>query len=293
MHEPTFIEELYKTNQIITTTIDTLTRREMTKIATRDKIEAGDIPIQIFKSSRYAPAEILRLADEYIETIETKDKREFSVKEKITIRKDFFHQKKNETDKHVIEGVALAVVLAPVSKIFSLFSDLKRFSEYAPDYFLKSIELDSAILKSKKISAPENIKFQYSKVQISGVEFSHTLRYEISSEKKPFKKTIAGGEEAIDLQCITVAWEVDPLFKDDPLWGQKGVLVNSGRFVIEPYVEQDGFVNPESSVILYHIYIKIDPQNFLINKILPLFRGSEARDVLTKLAGAMREEAKK
>lgn len=291
MHHPTFIEELQTTHRIVTTTIDTLTRRQLSTPHSRTDIEAGAVPIQLFRRPRHAAQELYRIAEEQIEALESSENRSLSIKEKMKLREQVFNEKKDEVDHQVIEGVALALAYAPVSKIMSLFWNLNSFHHYVPDVFLESAELNERELKDREISLTEGIKFQYSRIRIAGVEFSQTIRYEVRSELKHFQRQIAGKRETVPLECLTVSWEIDPLFKEDRLFGQRGVLMNSGRFIIQPYVTADGSVDPSRSVMIYHIYIKIDPINYLINVLHELFSESEARGVITQMASAMRREA--
>ena len=66
--------------------------------------------------------------------------------------------------------------------------------------------------------------------------------------------------------------------------------MNNGFFRVELYVQEDGVMDPHRSLILYHIYIKVDPLNFLIDILSSLFRESEARSTLYTLANALRKE---
>ena len=66
--------------------------------------------------------------------------------------------------------------------------------------------------------------------------------------------------------------------------------MNNGLFMVEPYVQENGVVDPSRSIILYHVYIKVDPLNFVMDVLSTLFRESEARSAIYSLANALRKE---
>ncbi|HBQ20370.1 MAG: hypothetical protein A2Z91_05350 [Deltaproteobacteria bacterium GWA2_38_16] len=262
MHRPTFIEELYETQQILTSK-NTFNRRD---------IEEGAIPIELFQKTYYSPQEIYRLAKETIEESENNGEN-LSDPQKQALVQTLFQEYSNTIDSQVMEGVALAIAPASIDKIFSAFSRLEDFKRYVPNVFLESSHLTLDQLKKRRIVKLENIEYQFSKVKIASVEFTHTLRYEITREEKP-------------KQRITVAWEIDPLFERDREFSQKGVLMNNGLFIIEPY-------DAHRSIILYQVYIKVDPLNAIMRIFSDIFKESEAKAVIHALANAMRMEAQK
>ena len=93
------------------------------------------------------------------------------------------------------------------------------------------------------------------------------------------------------IPVIIVAWEIDPLFKDAPQYKQEGVLMNNGSFTIQPYIDENGTVDPHRSIILYHIYIKLERSNLAVEILSAIFKDSVARTTLYDLATAMRREA--
>lgn len=284
------IEELYQNNEVTTTIIDTLTRREITTLIPRRDIEGGTVPIQISRNPNFAIQEIYRIAEE-----EIAEKNITSDKEKNRIRAQISSEKLGTVDPEVIEGVALAVADSPASKLMEMFLKLDDFKKYASHIFRESMELKESELLKKHIVIPDNIKdkikFQYSKIKISGSEFSQTLRYEMSAETKEIGVRTKKGKLNQDVQVIIVAWEIDPLFKDDPEYKQEGVLMNNGSFTIQPYIDENGTVDPHRSIILYHIYIKLERSNLAMEILSAIFRDSVARTTLYDLATAMRREA--
>lgn len=286
MRQPTFIEDLYQKNSVAISSIDTLTRTELRTLISRHDLEKGDIAVQTFRDPRFAIPEIYRIAEERI--IENNVT---SAEEKNKIRAEVFAEKLGVTDKQAIEGVALAVADSPPSKIMSIFLKLGDFKDYAPKVFLKSIHLESEELSKRKITASSEIQFQYSKIKISGAEFAQMLRYEISSETNQVQVYTKQGKQSQSIETILVAWEIDPLFKEDPEYRQDGVLINSGSFMIQPYIDKNGLVHADQSIILYHIYIKLEPSNYLMEIVQDLFKTSVVSNVLYDLATALRREA--
>ncbi len=280
MCHPALIEELYQKNEVTTTIIDTLTRREIATMIPRRDIEGGTVPIQISRKPGFAIQEIYRIAEE-----EITEKNITSDKEKNRIRARISSEKLGTVDEEVIEGVALAIANSPASKLMEMFLKLDDFKKYSPHIFMESIELKESELSQK------HIKFQYSKIKISGSEFSQTLRYEMSRETKEIGVHTKNGKLNQSVQVIIVAWEIDPLFKDDPHYKQEGVLMNNGSFTIQPYIDENGTVDPHRSIILYHIYIKLERSNFAMEILSAIFRDSVARTTLYDLATAMRREA--
>lgn len=292
MYHPALIEELYQNNEVTTTIIDTLTRREITTLIPRRDIEGGAVPIQISRNPNFAMQEIYRIAEE-----EIAEKNITSDKEKNRIRAQTSSEKLGTADPEVIEGVALAVADSPASKLMEMFLKLDDFKKYANHIFMESIQLKESELLKRHIVVSDNvkdkIKFQYSKIKISGSEFSQTLRYEMSAETKEMgvRAKKGGGLNQSVIPVIIVAWEIDPLFKDDPQYKQEGVLMNNGSFTIQPYIDENGTVDPHRSIILYHIYIKLERSNLAMEILSAIFRDSVARTTLYDLATAMRREA--
>ncbi len=292
MCHPILIEELYQNNEVTTTIIDTLTRREIATMISRQDIEGGAVPIQISRKPTFAIQEIYRLAEE-----EITEKNITSEKEKNRIRAEISSEKLGAVDPEVIEGVALAVSDSPPSKLMEMFLKLDDFKKYASHIFMESIQLKESELLKKHIilsdKLSDKIKFQYSKIKISGSEFSQTLRYEMSRDTKEVGVRAKKGGELIQsvIPVIIVAWEIDPLFKDAPQYKQEGVLMNNGSFTIQPYIDENGTVDPHRSIILYHIYIKLERSNLAVEILSAIFKDSVARTTLYDLATAMRREA--
>lgn len=288
MCHPVLIEELYQNNEVTTTIIDTLTRREIATLLPRRDIEEGAVPIQISRNPNFAIQEIYRIAEE-----EIAEKNITSDKEKNRIRAQISSEKLGTVDPEIIEGVALAVSDSPASKLMEMFLKLDDFKKYANHIFMESIQLKESELLKKHIAFSDKIKFQYSKIKISGSEFSQTLRYEMSQDTKEVGARAKKGGELNQrvIPVIIVAWEIDPLFKDDPQYKQEGVLMNNGSFTIQPYIDENGTVDPHRSIILYHIYIKLERSNLAMEILSTIFRDSVARTTLYDLATAMRREA--
>ncbi|OGQ18043.1 MAG: hypothetical protein A3B70_05550 [Deltaproteobacteria bacterium RIFCSPHIGHO2_02_FULL_40_11] len=273
MHLPTFIEELYHTDQVITSD----------KLFSRATIEMGEVPLEVFSNPRYAPEELNRMIQHEIEIQEDQHQGlELSKHQKTLIRKQIYGQYANQKDPQVIEGVALTLAEGSSEKIYRLFQNLGNFHTYAPTIFLESHELTPEELRHKNQVQPHNIAFQYARVRIAQVEFTHTLRYEMTREEKTF------GE--VTLPCFTVAWEIEPELKEDPQFVQKGVVMNNGQFFIQPYVQENGLVDPNRSVILFHIYVRIDPLNVVMETLKNIFIQSEAKNALDELVRALRKQ---
>lgn len=286
MYHPTLIEELYQKNSVTIATIDTLSRRELLTVTPRKGIETGSVPIQIFREPRFAIQEIYRIAEEKIV-----ENNITSAEEKNKIRARIFAEKLGMVDKQAIEGVAIAIADSPASKIIQIFLKLENFKHYTPNVFLESIHLKKELLVKRGLPVPDNVHFQYSKIKISGAQFSQTLRYEMSSEANEVWLHAKNGKQNHTIETAVVAWEIDPLFKDDAEHKQEGVLMNNGSFIIQPYIDENGTVNPNRSIILYHIYIKLEPSSLLVEFLEDLFKDSIAKNVLLELASAMRREA--
>ena len=270
MHQTSFIEELTHTNQIQTSE-NTFSRADL---------EQGSIPIEIFKNPLYAPQEVYRLALEAIEEKTHEENRTLSDEEKQALIRKFFEEKANTVDTQVIEGVAVAIAKTSVSKVMELFSHLENFKNYVPNVFLNSLHLTPQELKERGVVGLPAIEYQFSKIKIASVEFTHTLKYEITSYQKN------------GVECKLVAWEIAaPKFDRDWAYPRQGVLMNNGLFMVEPYIQENGIVDLTRSVILYHVYIKVDPLNFVMDLLSTLFRESEARSAIYALANALRKEA--
>ena len=67
--------------------------------------------------------------------------------------------------------------------------------------------------------------------------------------------------------------------------------MNNGSFTIQPYIDENGTVDPHRSIILYHIYIKLERSNLAVEILSAIFKDSVARTTLYDLATAMRREA--
>ncbi len=269
MHPTMFIEELARTHHIQTSQ-NTFSRKDL---------EAGALAIDIFKNPFYAPQEIYRLALEAIEEKMREEDRTLSDEEKQAIIRSFLEEKANTVDNQVIEGAAMGIAPTSASKIMDLFSNLSNFKNYVPNIFLNSIHITPQGLKERGIVPLPHIEYQFSKIKIASVEFTHTLRYEMTSyQKNGYKGKL-------------VAWEMAaPKFDRDPTYPKQGVLMNNGLFMVEPYVQEDGVIDPTRSIILYHVYIKVDPLNFVMDVLSTLFRESEARSAISSLANALRKE---
>lgn len=269
MHQTLYIEELARTHHIQTSQ-NTFSRKDL---------EEGALAIDIFKNPFTSPQEIYRLAMEAIEEKTREENRSLLDEEKQEILRSFLEEKANTVDSQVIEGVAVGIIPASVSKIMDIFLHLENFKNYAPNIFFNSLHIPPPELKERGIVPLPHIEYQFSKIKIASVEFTHTLRYEITSYQKN------------SLEGKLVAWEIaSPKFDRDPIYPRQGVLMNNGLFRVEPYVQEDGVMDPHRSLILYHIYIKVDPLNFLIDILSSLFRESEARSTLYTLANALRKE---
>ena len=263
-----YIEELARTHHIQTSQ-NTFSRQDL---------EDGTLAIEIFKNPISAPQEIYRLALEAIEE-KTKEEHSLSDEEKQNIIRNFLEEKANTADSQVIEGVAVGIAPTPVSKVIDLFLHLEKFKTYVPHIFLESIHLTPLELKERSIVPLPHIEYQFSKNKIASVEFTHTLRYEITSYQKN------------GLEGKLVAWEIaSPKFDRDPTYPRHGVLMNNGLFRVEPYVDANGMIDPTRSLILYHVYIKVNPLNFAMEVLSRLFRESEARSAIYSLANALRKE---
>ena len=286
MHQPTMMSELYQSNRIITRTKDILGFSQES-VYSRTKIEAGEIPIQIFEEPRYTFSELIRTAEDYVIEMKYTTKRDISVKERVKLKEVFIKEHQNKTDDQVIECVALAIANAAPIKIMNLFLRLDHYERYAPSVFKKSLELTLEDLKEKHIVPRKNIKYQFSKIDIASVEFTHTLKYEVSSEKQNQQT------EPKEMEGYLVSWEIDSDFKEDKKFPQEGILVNSGRFMIYPYVMSTGTVDESRSLIIYQIYVKIDPLKGLMKHMSLLVKDSSARSTLKELASAMQQECLK
>lgn len=280
MYQVSMIDSLYKNNQIQTSK-DGLFSRQM--------IEDGKIPLELFDAPVYAVQEIFREANEEIEKI--MDERALTEDEKQDIIQKKFLELANTQDPQVIEGAALAIAPAPPHKLMQIFLQLDHFTRYAPEIFLESTQLQPKDIQSRTIVKLPHIEYQYSKIKIRSVTFTHVLRYEISSEKKIFKSLTPNGLQDTSLDCYTVAWEIDPSFEHDREFPQKGVHMNNGVFLIEPYVNVHGIADPNRSLILYHIYIKLEKLTFLLEPVKDLLIDSTASSIIFTLADAMRKEA--
>ena len=269
MHQTMFIEELARTNQIQTSQ-NTFSRKDL---------EDGALAVDIFKNPFYAPQEIYRSALEAMEEKTREEERTLSDEEKQAMIRSFLEEKANTVDSQVIEGVAVGISPTPVSKVMDLFLHLENFKNYVPNIFLNSIHITPQELKERGIVPLSHIEYQFSKIKIASVEFTHTLRYEMTS----YQKNGAEGK--------LVAWEMaPPKFDRDSLYPKQGVLMNNGLFMVEPYVQEDRTIDPTRSIILYHVYIKVDPLNFVMDVLSTLFRESEARSAIYSLANALRKE---
>ncbi|MBI3019359.1 MAG: hypothetical protein HYY61_05665 [Deltaproteobacteria bacterium] len=271
MHQTIFIEEIVRTNHLQTSQ----------NMFSRKDLEDGALAIDIFKNPFYAPQEIYRLALEAVEEKTREENRFLSDKEKQAIIRNFLEEKANTVDSQVIEGVAVGIAPTPVSKVMDLFLHLENFQNYVPNIFLNSVHITPQELKERGIIPLPHVEYQFSKIKIASVEFTHTLRYEITSYQK-------NGVEG-----KLVAWEMAaPKFDRDPVYPRQGVLMNNGLFMVEPYVQEDGTIDPTRSLILYHVYIKVDPLNFVMDILSILFRESEARSAIHALANALRKETR-
>lgn len=269
MHPTMFIEELARTHHIRTSQ-NTFSRKDL---------ENGALAVDIFKNPFHAPQEIYRLALEAIEEKMREEDHTLSDEEKQAMIRSFLEEKANTVDHQVIEGAAVGIAQTPVSKIMDLFLHLGDFKNYVPNIFLNSIHITPQELKERGIVPLPHIEYQFSKIKIASVEFTHTLRYEITSYQK-------NGVEG-----KLVSWEMaSPKFDRDPTYPKQGVLMNNGLFMVEPYVQENGAIDPSRSIILYHVYIKVNPLNFVMDILSPLFLESEARSAIYALANALRKE---
>ncbi len=280
MYKVTMIDSLYRQNQIQTSHHG---------LFTREKVEDGQIPLELFDAPVYSYPEIFREANDDIERL--MDERAVSDTEKQEIIQKKFIELANTKDPQVIEGAALAVAPTNPQNLMHIFLQLNEFQRYAPEVFLESRHISPDEIRSRQIVKLPNIEYQFSKIKIRSVTFTHTLRYEVSSEKKMFTVLTDTGTESKLLDLYTVAWEIDPSFEHDRTFPQKGVHMNNGIFLVQPYVAANGIVDPYRSLILYHIYIKMEKLNFLLEPISNLLIDSTASSVIFSLADAMRKEA--
>lgn len=288
MQKPAFIEELYRNNQIVTQTPSLFWENEFNEqIITRrnlDKKDKPEISIQLYQKSSYTPEELNKDVEKIIDEKELLGE-DFTEKQKTDLREYL----KSDGDKEVIESAAIAIAHAPPAKIEKLFQKSGEFKQYVGKPFTRSelIEIDDA---------PSNWLFQYSEIQILFVEFAHALRYETIARRHPLKVRDPEGKISNeDLEGYSIAWEIDPRFQNHGAYPQKNVHVNSGHILIDPYVPESGIVDlsDQKSIILYHIYIKADPNKYPFGEIPTFLKGSVVRYISERLANAMRREAAK
>ncbi|MBI4041462.1 MAG: hypothetical protein HY390_06320 [Deltaproteobacteria bacterium] len=276
MHRPTIIEEQLYAKGFIKTSQQKFSRQDL---------YLGRVPIELFDFPRMAPQEILRRAQEEMESLEENSLTE---EENHHIKETILNSYADPIDSQVIEGIALTWVDAPAEEVYAISCDLNRFHDFAPHVFLKSVQLTAAALSSRKIFKPKEVEFQFSHLKFPGIDFKHTLRYEKSTEK--IYRTL--GNVTQEIPQYIVAWEIDPQFNHDSDYPNKNVFLNNGQFYIEPYLREDGSIDPKSCLVLYHIYIKVDTVSFGFETIEKFIRDSVSNRVLRDLAHALHEKAK-
>lgn len=291
MHRISLVEELYKTNQILIMEESKINQIPRVKEKyTRQQIESGKVLIELFKNPLFSPHEIYRIAHEEIEDAEEEgEKLSDQIKQNIFQR--IFEEKAGKIDSQVIEGVAVALTPGQPQKVVKLFLKLAHFKEYVPHIFLESQHLTEEFLKNKNVIKPKNREFQFSKIKIASVDFSHTLQYELTEDSKEFLIQTPQGLQKKSLPYMTISWEISPQFMSDPVYGPKGVLMNNGVLLIYPFVTENGAIDFSQSIIVYHIYIKVDPLNALMQILSNIFKDSIAKSIIHDLTYAMRKEA--
>jgi len=319
MITPTMIQELYRTTRVITSAFDVYTLSPKKTPHSREAVEGSDgtpgiIPTQVVVESNMAVQELNRLSQEKIAEEEKTRETALSRFEKIVIRRQILRENYNAQedrtiDKGVIEGVSIAISGAPMHTVMEIFENFGSYCDYFEGLSFSEDDIfregtcgisNVEILSTHGITPEENVKYQFAKNEIAGVPFQQTLRYlthrtmqtyevKIGEKNDPTTGKTIANVISVTVPTISVGWEIDHRFDGEGRpYTSQGVLMNNGQFLIQPYIQADGTIDESRTIILYHIYIKIDPKNYKMGHVDNLFKGPKSRAVIRRLAAALR-----
>lgn len=241
--------------------------------------------------------------------VEEKEKylgRRLTDNEKNILRASIEKTYPTQVDPQVDETEGIAVVSnRSILDIYRIFSQRNQYSSLLADHFLYSYILTAPELEKRKIVTGPHQDFIFARFYIAGMTVEYTDFNDSTLEFIPVILKKREGTVSTKIPQITTAWRIDPRFINDGRfmpeldpktgriiggngkYGHKDIMVIDGYIEISPYIAKDhqGFewIDDNKTMVVYHTYLKIDPNYKDTTGFPPSFRESHSRKFMEKM----------
>ncbi len=176
------------------------------------------------------------------------------------------------------EGIAIANNVT-IYDVYKIFSERGEYMNRLPENFLFSHVLTTDELKRRDINLKPHEELLFAQFEMAAIDVDYTSFNEGKLEFVQVSLKRPEGSVTTSLPRATVAWTIDPRFKDDgkfvPIrdpkgkiighngqFGHRSVYVMDGFLELEPYISKDaqGFESIDESrvIAVYHTYMRVE-----------------------------------